>query len=226
MSRFVEPDKKLDLVIEVKGEKKKITLEKDQYYFLKREKGKDVPVIKHDALIRIADRNDLKIDKTILEFGQFHSPNNFCFVHRAITKLEDGTIIDEVGEANPKNLDTAIGGAYPAIMSNKRAQDRLLIRLMGLQGQVYSDTEFGADDSKPASKVSEEGYAMTVEEAKALIVDYGSYRSAPITLEELQKNAPNDFNWLLNNYRISPRSSEKMKKLHYGAKILAENKEG
>ena len=86
MSRFVEPDKKLDLVIEVKGEKKKITLEKDQYYFLKREKGKDVPVIKHDALIRIADRNDLKIDKTILEFGQFHSPNNFCFVHRRYNK--------------------------------------------------------------------------------------------------------------------------------------------
>ncbi len=220
MSKFLEATNSLDLTIEVNGKKKKVKLEKDQYYYLERSKDSNVPVIKHDALIRIADKNGIRIDKTFLEFGQFHNPNNFCFIHRAIKKLEDGTIIDEVGEANPKNLDNAIGGAYPAIMSNKRAQDRLLIRLMGLQGQVYSDVEFGTGESM--SESSKEEIEMTAEEAKSLLVDYGSYRKSPVTLEELKEKAPEDFQWLLKTYRVGPRSSEKMKKLHYGARVLAE----
>jgi DNA polymerase/3'-5' exonuclease PolX len=105
-------------------------------------------------------------------------------------------------------------------MSNKRAQDRLLIRLMGLQGQVYSDVEFGTGESM--SESSKEEIEMTAEEAKSLLVDYGSYRKSPVTLEELKEKAPEDFQWLLKTYRVGPRSSEKMKKLHYGARVLAE----
>ena len=138
MSEFIEATKPLELTITVGGKKKQIKLEKEDYYYLSREKEK-IPVIKHDALIRLADANGIKVDKTFLEFGVFHSPNNFCFIHRAVGTLADGTVIDEVGEANPSNLDSGISKMYPGIMSNKRAQDRLLIRLMGLQGKVYSD---------------------------------------------------------------------------------------
>ena len=220
MSKFVEATDSLKLSIEIEGEKKEITLEKEEYYLLERSKDNYIPVIKHDALVRIAEANGVKIDQTFLEFGQFHNPNNFCFIHRAIKKLEDGSIIDEVGEANPKNLDTAIGGAYPAIMSNKRAQDRLLIRLMGLQGQVYSDVEFS---SVSTADKEDEIIEIPVEEAKELIVDYGAFRKAPITLIELMEKFPKDFDWLLNNYRIGPKSSEKMKLLHFGARTLAKH---
>ncbi len=219
MSEFTEATKSLELSIVVGGEKKQVKLGKEDYYYLSRDKEK-IPVIKHDALIRLADVNGIKIDRTFLEFGVFHSPNNFCFVHRAVGTLADGTVVDEVGEANPQNLNTVIGGAYPAIMSNKRAQDRLLIRLMGLQGKVYSDVEFGSIESGKEEKEEEE-IKMTVDEARSLTVDYGSYKKSPVTLGELKEKAPQDFEWLLNTYTVTAKSSEKMKRLHYGAKILA-----
>jgi len=220
MSEFTEATKSLELSIVVGGEKKQVKLGKEDYYYLSREKEK-IPVIKHDALIRMADANGVKVDKTFLEFGVFHSPNNFCFVHRAVGTLADGTVVDEVGEANPQNLNTVIGGAYPAIMSNKRAQDRLLIRLMGLQGKVYSDVEFGGNIYESDKTEKEEEIKMTIDEAKSLIVDYGSYKKSPVTLGELKEKAPQDFEWLLNTYTVTAKSSEKMKRLHYGAKILA-----
>jgi len=213
MSEFTEATKSLELSIVVGGEKKQVKLGKEDYYYLSRDKEK-IPVIKHDALIRLADANGIKVDKTFLEFGVFHSPNNFCFIHRAVGTLADGTVIDEVGEANPSNLDSGISKMYPGIMSNKRAQDRLLIRLMGLQGKVYSDVEFGSIESGEEIK-------MTIDKAKSLIVDYGSYKKSPVTLGELKEKAPQDFEWLLNTYTVTTKSSEKMKRLHYGAKILA-----
>jgi len=219
MSEFIEATKPLELTITVGGKKKQIKLEKEDYYYLSREKEK-IPVIKHDALIRLADANGIKVDKTFLEFGVFHSPVNFCFIHRAVGTLADGTVIDEVGEANPSNLEEGISKMYPGIMSNKRAQDRLLIRLMGLQGKVYSDVEFGSIESGKEEKKEEE-IKMTIDEAKSLIVDYGSYKKSPVTLGELKEKAPQDFEWLVNTYTVTTKSSEKMKRLHYGAKILA-----
>lgn len=153
MSRIINPTEKLTL--KVPGDKK-ILLNQDQYYILER-RGEQVPVIKHDSLIAVADQNGYKIDKTVLEFGIFHNSKNFCFVHRAFGSIKEGMTVEEVGEANPANLETAVSAMYPAIMSNKRAQDRLLIRMMGLQGQVYSDSEFGKiggegnDDIGPVS---------------------------------------------------------------------------
>lgn len=223
MSSFMEALSELNLTISFEGKKKKIVLAKDQYYLLERTGG-SIPVIKHDALIRIADNHGIRIDKTVLEFGQFHSPDNFCFIHRASAKVGD-VVIDEVGEANPSNLEGAISTAYPAIMSNKRAQDRLLIRLMGLQGQVYSDSEFPSITSSKSGKAEPKEEQMiekmTLKEAKALTVDFGSHRKEPITLDKLKKDYPKDFEWLLTKVKINSRSSEKMKKLHYGAKTLA-----
>jgi len=103
-------------------------------------------------------------------------------------------------------------------MSNKRAQDRLLIRLMGLQGQVYSDVEFGGETTAEADTNEDE---ITVEEAKALIVDYGRFKNSPVTLAELKEKYPNDFDWLCNVYKVNSRSSQKMSKLHKAAKLLA-----
>lgn len=211
-----------ELTLKITGNKK-VKLVPDQYYLLDRGEGTIIPVVRHDALIKIAEENGFKVDKTVLEFGVFHSPTNFCFVHRAYGTLKDGTVVDEVGEANPNNLDTDIASAYPAIMSNKRAQDRLLIRLMGLQGQVYSEVEFSGETATTAENNNEE--ELTIEEAKALVVDYGRFKNNPVTLAELKEKYPSDFDWLCNTYKVNSKSSQKMSKLHKAAKLLASIKE-
>lgn len=216
MTKFSAANKELELKIkDLEGKGRKVVLQADDYFLL----NNKTPVIKHDSLIRLSEDNGLYIDKTELEFGSFKSPDNFCFIHRAYKTLSNGAIVDEVGEANPNNLDPGIGGNYPAIMSNKRAQDRLLIRLLGLQGQVYSDAEFGGNKT---DKEDRNEQSFTKKEAEALMVDFGKvYSKNPITLLELKNKDKNTFNWLLNTYKITPRSSDKMKKLHKGAKVLA-----
>jgi hypothetical protein len=259
---FIQATQNLELTVFKEGKKVSVTLTPDQYYLLKRNGTGIIPVIYHDALISLADSNGKSVMKTELEFGQFNSPSNFCFVHRAYGKLDNGIQVDEVGEANPNNLDRNLSASYPAIMSNKRAQDRLLIRLLGLTGQVYSDVEFAtagpkpaasqpAEDnpaaSEPAPKQEEtpappapaenkkqetdsdggkqeetsEDRKMTVEEAENLVVQYGQFRNKPISLKELKENYPDDFDWLLNVYKVTSRSSQMMATLKNGAVVLA-----
>lgn len=50
-----------------------------------------------------------------------------------------------VGEASPKNNKNA----YPYAMAEKRAKDRVILKLVGLHGFVYSEEE--SDDFKPKS---------------------------------------------------------------------------
>ena len=72
---------------------------------------------------------------------------------------------------------------YPGIMSNKgpgspnqawgfRGKFMLILNL-----EVYLNYE----------KEDKEEIKMTIDEAKALIVDYGSYKKSPVTLGELKK---------------------------------------
>lgn len=49
-----------------------------------------------------------------------------------------------IGEAAPKNNKNA----YPWAMAEKRAKDRVILKLLGLHGEVYSEEE--ADDFKPS----------------------------------------------------------------------------
>ena len=54
-----------------------------------------------------------------------------------------------IGEASPKNTKQS----YPWAMAEKRAKDRVILKLIGLSGHVYSEEE--ADDFK-ASKPADE----------------------------------------------------------------------
>lgn len=215
---FVKPQEPLTLTLR---DGKQITLSEKEYYLQEREGSDPVPVIKHDVLVSVAENAGVYVDDIVLEFGEFHSPTNFCFIHRAYGYL-NGIKVSEVGEANPNNLDSHIGSMYPAIMSNKRASDRLLIRLLGLQGQIYSDVEFSDREMTTTKKAeTEEPEEMSLEEAKGLIVDYGRYRTNPITLAELKEKYPNDFRWLCEGYKATEKSSPRMKKLQQGARLLA-----
>lgn len=56
------------------------------------------------------------------------------------------------GETNPTNY-SVVGRqpAYPWAMSEKRAKDRVILKLVGIHGLVYSDAEIG-DETAPAQE--------------------------------------------------------------------------
>jgi len=64
------------------------------------------------------------------------------------------------GEASPKNNKNA----YPWAMAEKRAKDRVILKLVGLHGLVYSEAEADAFDSSPAQG---QGPAFTAPQPKA-----------------------------------------------------------
>jgi len=56
-----------------------------------------------------------------------------------------------IGEASPANCKNQ----YPAAMAEKRAKDRVILKLLGLHGYVYSDQEIDTTD-QPAKKTKKE----------------------------------------------------------------------
>jgi hypothetical protein len=91
------------------------------------------PVIYHDALERIAEHQSIMFDKptiieTIAEKG-------------IVAMLVQGTNGDKtawsIGEASPHNSKNS----YPFAMSEKRAKDRVILKLIGASGFVYSEEE-------------------------------------------------------------------------------------
>ena len=53
-----------------------------------------------------------------------------------------------MGEASPANCMNA----YPAAMAEKRGKDRVILKLLGLHGYVYSDIEIEEEKEKPEVK--------------------------------------------------------------------------
>ena len=64
-----------------------------------------------------------------------------------------------MGEASPKNNKNA----YPWAMAEKRAKDRVILKLIGLHGLVYSEQE--ADEFKSERPDNVKGSVMKVKEA-------------------------------------------------------------
>jgi hypothetical protein len=71
----------------------------------------------------------------------------------------DGVADWSIGEASPSNNKNA----YPYAMAEKRARDRVVLKLLGLHGSVYSEDE--ADDFKPP-----ESLALTVAEIERVFI--------------------------------------------------------
>jgi len=60
-----------------------------------------------------------------------------------------------IGEAAPKNNKNA----YPYAMAEKRAKDRVILKLLNTHGYLYSEAEFEADE-KPATLAKKDAKAM------------------------------------------------------------------
>lgn len=88
------------------------------------------------------------------------------------------------GEASPKNNKNA----YPWAMAEKRAKDRVVLKLSGIAGLVYSEDEaddFKQPEARTTDKRSDQGKreAEAKERAEALVVHRHSIRDAKTTDE-------------------------------------------
>jgi len=67
------------------------------------------------------------------------------------------------GEASPKNNKNA----YPWAMAEKRAKDRVILKLVGIHGLVYSEDEMSSDEPRTTDQRSEQGRAEADRLSKA-----------------------------------------------------------
>lgn len=114
-------------------------LNRDDFWELPQKRG--TWIIKHAALEVVAMKARIEFDPPmILEANGAEGVAAVCVTGRMETK--DRGIISKwsIGEASPKNSKNA----YPWAMAEKRAVDRVILKLVGIHGLVYSEDE--ADD--------------------------------------------------------------------------------
>lgn len=107
------------------------------------------PVIKHMALELVAARAEIEFDKpTILRAERDEAvilvAGHICAINSGSKTMHAWSI----GEALV-NINYKVSGkqaAYVYAMAEKRAKDRVILKLVGLHGQAYSEDE--ADDFK------------------------------------------------------------------------------
>ena len=90
-------------------------------------------VMYHKALEKIAAHKGVTFDEPKV----IHSDVALKSVVMLVTGRMDQRTEWSFGEATPANNKNA----YPFAMSEKRAKDRVILKLVGLNGDVYSDTE-------------------------------------------------------------------------------------
>lgn len=127
---------KLDPRIEVIREK--YGLDASDFWELPQKKG--TWVAKHSALEVAAAKAGIRFD-----MPQILEANGAEGVAAVCVRGEMGDrFIWSIGEASPKNCRNA----YPWAMAEKRAIDRVILKLIGIHGLVYSEEE--ADFERPA----------------------------------------------------------------------------
>lgn len=110
---------------------------KDDIWELKRG-SRSVKIVLHKALERIATQAGIRFDAP--QIIEADSKNGVAVV--CVTGHLEPATEWSIGEASPKNNKNE----YPWAMAEKRAKDRVILKLLGLHGDVYSEEE--ADDFK------------------------------------------------------------------------------
>lgn len=120
--------------------RKKYDLQADDFWQIPQNKQW---VCKHSALEIVAAKEGLKFDPpTILEA---YSQNGTVAI---VTGASMGERYEwATGEASPKNNKNA----YPWAMAEKRAKDRVVLKLVGIHGLVYSEDELSSEPMQPTA---------------------------------------------------------------------------
>lgn len=93
-------------------------------------------VLYHKTLERVAAQAGVKFDPPTILVNDMERKRVAILVHGHLNGREEWSI-GEAAEYNNKN-------SYPYAMAEKRAKDRVILKLVGLHGHVYSEDE--ADD--------------------------------------------------------------------------------
>lgn len=108
---------------------------------------------------------------------------------KAVSMIATGKLGDRiewsVGEASPKNNKNA----YPWAMAEKRAKDRVILKLLGFAGEVYSEEE--ADDFKSRPPANEASRALPSGSVAPLDADGRSNRDLKATYNTLDRAMDN-----------------------------------
>ena len=168
--------------------------------------NKNVLIIKHKALEKISAHLGMWFDPpTILE-----SDTDKKIVSLVVKGyIDDGkgkNTAWSIGEVSPDNYKTyAKQSTYPYAMAEKRAVDRVILKLLGVHGDMYSEEEaedFKTNNAKVVSVEKLDASALEfVTEAikvflpsKKTIKDVGDfYTSNKKLLEPIKDNQPDDF---------------------------------
>lgn len=117
-------------------ELKSVLIEDDVWVLKKR--GSESVILTHNAIQKIADTAGIDKKVTYQILIQPSYQNNYQLSMEAtITKGDE--VVNEIGEVNRSNLN-ARGKNNPTNMAQKRAYDRAVLRMLGLQG-LLSENE-------------------------------------------------------------------------------------
>ena len=114
-------------------------------------------VMYHKSLEKLAAYKKLKFEKPEL----IHQDLTKKEVVLLVTGHRDGVSEWSYGEATPSNNKNA----YPFAMAEKRAKDRVILKLLGFHGDVYSDAEIDSqvqqELANKAKREKEEGGSLS-----------------------------------------------------------------
>jgi hypothetical protein len=110
-------------------------------------------VIYHKSLERIAAKASIKFPPEETRVLEANGANG-CAALMVVGQMGDHTEW-ATGEASPSNNKNSFAYA----MAEKRGKDRVILKLVGLSGEIYSEEE--ADDFKPREPVSPRDFAGT-----------------------------------------------------------------
>lgn len=138
-----------------------------------------VSIIPHNELMKIATENSDRIEYTA-KLLYASPPYNFAFEATATDRVSGRKVCSVIGESSPENLVGRIQKENPCNQAHIRAVDRVLIKLLGIDGKVYSNSEIAIerktspDSTKTAGgtiKVTEDSKDEKKEEKKTVVVD-------------------------------------------------------
>lgn len=140
--------------------RKKYDLSQDDFWQLPQRKG--TWLVKHAALELVALKAGVHFDAPQVIEADTKNGIAVVSVYGFVRELKKGSTEDKpifqqdwgvwsIGEAAPGNNKNA----YPWAMAEKRAKDRVILKLIGLHGLVYSEDEADFDEA-PKAKVKDQ----------------------------------------------------------------------
>lgn len=171
--------------------RKKYSLEASDFWELPQKKG--CWLAKHSALEAVAVQ--AKVD---FEPPQILEANS---ADKIVALCISGSIVDNaaippvarrewsIGEAAPANNKNS----YPYAMAEKRGKDRVILKLVGLHGLVYSEEEM---DSAPASNGSKPSAAAPTDDEKDPDGQTKAWRDRQIQAMQKCMTLPPLYGWL------------------------------